>query len=59
MLPSVTQTFPVQNGLNQGDGLSPLLLSFKNTPSGRLKKTAGLELMGYISFWSVLMMLIY
>jgi hypothetical protein len=43
-----SHTFPIQNGLKQGDALPPLLLNF-----------ASEYRMGHINFWSMLMMLVY
>jgi hypothetical protein len=44
--------FPIQNGLKQGDDLSPLLFNFASVYAIRKaqKKQVGLELMGQISY---------
>jgi hypothetical protein len=38
----LSDSFPIQNGLKQGDALSPLLFNFaKNMPLGRSRKILG------------------
>jgi hypothetical protein len=57
-----TQRYIPQDGNFQGDAFSPLLSDLLwNMPLGRSKLKPGrTEIgMGHISFWSVLMMLIY
>jgi len=53
--------FPVKNGLKEGDALSPLLFNFALVYTiGRVQVNQdGLKLKVHISFWFMLMMLIY
>jgi hypothetical protein len=47
----LSDSFPIQNGLKQGDALSPLLFNFKTRWDWNW--------MGHTSFWLMLMMWIY
>jgi hypothetical protein len=53
--------FPTQNGLKQGDALSPLLFNFalEYAISKSKKMKSVWNVIGHISCWSMLMMLIY
>jgi hypothetical protein len=54
----LSDSFPIQNGLKQGDALSPLLLNFSSEHA--IKKVqenqVALKSNGHIRFWLVLMM---
>jgi hypothetical protein len=65
-MPTVKSTLvnahPIQNGLKQGDAFSPLLSDLLwSMPLGKSKIRPGrIEIgMGHISFWSMLLMIIY
>jgi hypothetical protein len=53
----LSDNFPIQNGIKQGDALSPLFFNFvleydiRKIPENQV----GLKLNGHISFWSTLM----
>jgi hypothetical protein len=56
----LSDEFPIQNGLNQGDVLLPLIFTFALEYAIREVQKMKLvwNLMGHISYWSMLMMLI-
>jgi hypothetical protein len=54
----LSDSFPIQNGLKQGDALSPLLfnISFEYSIRKVQENQVGLKIMGHMSFWLTLMM---
>jgi hypothetical protein len=56
----LSDTFPIQNRLKQGDALLPLLFNFALDYAIRKSKKMKMvwNWMGHISYWSMLMMLI-
>ena len=58
---NLSDMFPIRNGLKQGDALSPLLFNFALGYAIRSLQANkdGFKLMVNISFWPMLMMLIY